>query len=214
MKKSFQSLCNKILYPLEKIKLKSFYRFCFLFFSLFITSFIVLETYAVLFSDVEVNTSVDLAKWNIHINDVNIVSNYDQTVEINNVNWNSDHTNSNTIAPGSTGTFEIVIDPTDTDVSFQYDLNFVDHQVDSNQILTVTSVSVDGEELSRNEQYLYSGIYTLDDIDNKVLKTVKINVEWVNDEANNDFDSEIGKDIQKDLQYLDLSFQAIQYNGN
>ena len=82
-------------------------------------------TYSLFESDATVSTTNDTAKWNIKVNNnmVTSLSPSQNEINIGSIQWNSGgHVRSGKAAPGSVGSFEILLDPTDTQVSFIYEL--------------------------------------------------------------------------------------------
>lgn len=177
----------------------------------FITLLLIYQTYAILTSEVIGYTNFEIAKWDIYINDMGVME--ETIIRIDDINWNANHTAINTLAPGSVGTFPIFINPGDTDVAFRYDISYVDSSVDSNKLLTITSISFNEHELVMTAPNTYSGIFTLDEINSNIIKEITVNVSWINDENNNERDSLIGKGEETEFEYLNFLFSASQYSG-
>ena len=170
------------------------------------------RTYSSLSSTTSGDTVAELAKWNILINNTNISSTYNETVSINNIEWESDHAINYNAAPGSTGVIHLLIDPTDTQVAIRFDLTVIDHTVDETKVLTIESMALNGTELVKTSPNTYTGVFTLEDIAAHQTSEITIEAAWINDEANNETDSKIAQgEIEPD--YLGLDFQAIQYHG-
>lgn len=169
--------------------------------------FVCQKTYATFFSKTSIGTDIDIASWNIFVNGSNITE--DKDISLNEITWSSNHTNPLTVAPGSVGEFYIKIDPSDTDVAVMYEITVNDKSIDNNKVLTVTNVTNETEEFVEVSENVYKGLISLDEKD---IHNIKFNVEWINSEENNDFDSAIGLDhVEPD--YLEINFKAIQYNG-
>lgn len=178
----------------------------------FFLFFFSARTYSSLSSTTSGNTTAELAKWNILINNTNISSTYTETVSVNNIDWESDYAINYNAAPGSTGVIHLTIDPTDTQVAIRFDLTVIDHTVDETKLLTIESMTLDGKELVQTAPNTYTGVFTLDDIEAHQTSEITIEATWINDEANNENDSKIAQgELEPD--YLGLDFQAIQYHG-
>lgn len=173
--------------------------------------FVGSKTYTSYESETNGDVSLDIADWKIKINDQEIVEE-SQEIKLSNIEWLGDHTASNRVAPGSKGVVRINIDPTTTEVAIKYSISYVDHNSDPNTVLSVSSITLDDGELTREEDGSYSGIITLDEIKKGQKKVLNIEVEWVNDENNNVSDTQIG--LEDSIpQYLKLDFHASQYQG-
>ena len=86
----------------------------------------VVYTYSLFETERQTVVTSPIAKWNVLVNNSLLTNNYGQenTFNLGSINWNSGgHVRSGKAAPGSVGTFEIEIDPTDTEVSFLYELD-------------------------------------------------------------------------------------------
>ncbi len=173
--------------------------------------FIFLVT-RVTYSSYESNTSGDvtgnIAGWNIKINDVIVSNEVDKVVDIDDVVWNSTHTRNGKLAPGSTGTFNIKLDFSGTDVAVRFDIEVVDKNVDSDKILTLTGIDTADVTLVKTGVSTYTGIVDVDDIDT-TLVNIALDLSWVNDD--NVTDDPSGE--FDNSQFLDVNFKATQYGG-
>ena len=113
------------------------------------------------------------------------------------------------MAPGSTGVLDINIDPTDTDVAIKFDLEIIDKNIDPLKILTVSSITDSSNQLIRTGVNTYTGIITLDEISSGTIENIKLNIEWIDNGEDIDFDTIT--DNSED--YLEINFTAMQYRG-
>ena len=88
------------------------------------TVYNIYDTYALLETDEIVSNDIKTAKWNIKINDTLLGNTTSFVVDGIKIEEN-DYTKENKLAPGTSGYFDILIDPTDTDVSIKYAISFV-----------------------------------------------------------------------------------------
>ena len=82
-------------------------------------------TYSLFETDRDAVVVSPIAKWNVLVNNINVTYNLSQqnSFVLGGVNWQSgNHVRAGKAAPGSVGTFEINVDPTDTEVSFLYEI--------------------------------------------------------------------------------------------
>ena len=86
-----------------------------------LTIWITVYTYS-LYESVAVSPATsNIAKWNIKVNNsmVTGLSSNESEINIGSIDWQSNgHVRPGKAAPGSIGSFEIEIDPTDTQVSY------------------------------------------------------------------------------------------------
>ena len=176
-------------------------------FALFITSN---QTYTAYESLVENEVPVEIATWRIDIDGKDVVS-ATEKIAVGQITWTNEHANSNTAAPGSVGVARINIDPSKSDVAIKYKISYEDHTMNPDCILSVTSIYIEDEQLA-NVNNSFEGIITMDDIKNKKILTLVINVEWVNNEENNENDTLIGSG-EVEANFLNLELEARQYLG-
>ena len=179
-----------------------------------ILSFIIIfsfgkKTYSSLYYKTNGNTDIAIAKFKIKVNNQDIKEN--NQIDISNIVFDNAHANSNTVAPGSSGVLDLLIDPSESEVSVKYTISVIDHNTDSNKILTVEKVTINDIETTINNNQI-TGIFSLNEIKNSVKKDIKIYVKWVNNEDNNIIDSKIGQgEINSD--FLSVKLNAEQYKG-
>lgn len=176
----------------------------------FITIYIIRDTYGLFESKNTMIMDSSVAKWNVLINGTDIKSGDNFIVDTVNID-SSDNVLGGKIAPGTKGYFDIVINPTDTETSILYSITFDFSQV-------VGSITIDKiEELTsgnliRTGENTYSKIITLEEIENKVINTIRVYIKWNNIEENNEEDSKIGT-IKDNFISIPVSVSVIQYLG-
>ena len=157
---------------------------------MFVTVYVIKDTYALFESNKIVNTNTNIAKWNVMINGKNI--NNEQMFIIDSINiLEKGNVKNGKMAPGAEGYFDIVIEPNDTDTSIIYNVTFdftkVNGSFKINKIEEITS----GNLIMTGES-TYSKVITLDEIKRGVTNTIRVYIKWDNIEENNEEDSQIG----------------------
>ena len=157
-----------------------------------ISIFFFREAYS-LFESNRVNRSdLNIAMWQIKIND-DIISGSSSEFVIDSVNWTqSTEVKEGKAAPGMTGYFDIIIDPNDTETSVRYDITFDFSNLDSDQFTIDQIVEIDNKPIVRTGEFTYSNIITLDEIENNETNTIRVYLTWINNENNNEKDSALG----------------------
>ena len=171
---------------------------------------IVVGSYS-LFESQRVNTTnLEIAKWEIKVNE-SLLSGNSSTFTVNNFIWStSPYVMEGKAAPGLDGYFDIIIDPNDTDTSIRYDVTFDFSNLDNNQFSITEIKEIDDKSIVRTGEYTYSNIITLDEIENSETNTIRVYIEWINDEANNIKDSELGTVLNSQLM-IPVSVDVTQY---
>lgn len=150
-----------------------------------------------------------IAKWNISVDGFKVTSTDVQTIGLSNITWNSNNAVNGKAVPGSTGTAKVTIDPMDTDVAIKYTFEIVDKSVDDTKFLNVTNIEDGGNNLIRVGENTYTGIFSLDDIKNKVQKELILDVEWPLGE---DVDP-TSEEVNSSVNFLVINFSVEQYKG-
>lgn len=150
-----------------------------------------------------------IAKWNISVDGFKVTSSDAQTIGLSNITWNSSNAVNGKALPGSTGTAKAIIDPMDTDVAIKYTFEIIDKSVDDTKFLKVTNINDNGNNLIRVGENVYTGIFSLDDIKNKVKKELVLDVEWPLGE---DVDP-TSEEVNSSVNFLVINFTVEQYKG-
>lgn len=171
---------------------------------------IVVGSYSLFESQRRNTTGLEIAKWEIKVNN-DLLSGSTSTFSINNFTWStSPYVMEGKAAPGLNGYFDIVIDPNDTDTSIMYDVTFDFSNLDSDQFSITEIKEIDDKSIVRTGEFTYSNIITLDEINNGETNTIRVYIEWINDEANNIKDSELGTELNTQLE-IPVSVNVVQY---
>lgn len=179
----------------------------------------IISTYATFRSEFSGEMKLENATWRILVNKTDISSSTVKNFTIDTINVDeSQGVEPGKLAPGLRGNFNILIDPTDTDVSIKYEI-----KIDTSNLNT-TNIEVEsveetniGNKLVLTGVNSYTGIIHLDDIKNGITQNIKINLIWAED---GDQDINVGgipnNKIQipvqiKFTQYL--GEEIVEYNG-
>lgn len=177
---------------------------------IFVTIYEITNTYGLFESNINMDADSKLATWNILINDTNIGKS--ETFTIDNFISEEDSTvASGKIAPGTSGYFNININPSTTQVSIRYDLTFDFSKLDN--LFTITKVEEkNGYNLIKTGPNTYSNVITLNEIKENKTNNIRVHIKWNNNEENNDKDTEIGLTENNTLN-IPVSITVLQYSG-
>lgn len=145
----------------------------------------------------------------LNINGQDVILNSENGVLLDNIILNSSaHTRPGTISPGADGNISFTLDPSGSGVAILYDFTIIDKQNDGDKLLTCTEFKSSNGNLIRTGENTYTGLITLDDINNK--KVIDLSLGFI-------FDDEEVEGITSDdaplENFISISFHAIQYNG-
>ena len=177
-----------------------------------ITIYETAKTYAVFYSESLGILNKDIAKWQIVINDTDIVSETIESFEINKLNAENSESTNGKLAPGMEGSFEIVIEPKTTQVSVRYDI-----VIDTSNLLGTDIKLISVEETEEESAIIktdidtYTGIIPLSDITEGYLHNIKIVFCWEEDGENEEY-VEVDESIDSNIQ-IPITVKATQYLG-
>ena len=188
-----------------------------------VTIYVINNTYAKYYSEAEGKVEQIIGKWIVKINDTNIATGEEiQEFTINQLQYNeSDNTIEGKIAPGMTGYFDIILDATESSVAVKYDVTIDGSAlVEINKFIKISkqTVVIDGtekdDEIVKTDENTYTGIVKLEDIKSKKTNTVRVYVEWENDEteSNDEKDTSLGK-IENTQIEIPVTVKISQYLG-
>ena len=194
---------------------------------LIISFFQITIMYALYKEQLEGEYSTLLGVWAIKVNETDISSG-GQDLRFNITDSQLGYVESNyiqagKIAPGGQSYFDIVIDPTNTDVSIIYQLNVgSDTEVGANvELVSVENYFGQGEDGQTNkttndETYtngnLYTSVIPIDMITGGYKNYIRIYFEWINDEAKNQTDSTLAETDAPKIS-IPLEINLKQYTG-
>ena len=179
--------------------------------SLLFTIFSIRRTYARYFEKVDTTYQTHIKRWLIKINDLNIheaksLSEVVQPVLVENENMN----NNNTLVPGRTGYFDMMIDYTYVDLAFEYEFSI--EQLNETQLTDFEIYGyeiVDGDKSTVTETKQIKGVIDPDkDLNsaNEKKRDIRILFRW------NDGDGSI-MDNKLDTQYRSEENEALNYRA-
>lgn len=139
---------------------------------------------------------VGTGSWKIVLNNEDISSGVKKTFDIDSVNIEgSQYVKEGKFAPGMNGYFNININAT-ADVAVRYDITFDTSKID-NQNINITSIQAitNGEVLTKTGENTYTKVFTLEEAKAGIESTIQAMIEWKDDEAFNEKDTNIGKTV-------------------
>lgn len=160
------------------------------FFLFLVVSFLIInETYGLFEINTESPVVSNLAKWQIALNSQNVTGE-NETFLIPEVNWStSNEVAPGKAAPGSTAYFEIIIDPTGSEVAIEYEIALDFANLNNDKIYITSVINKYGQPAVPNIEGNYVGVISLSDVLNNEIDTIRVNFIWEDNENNNEIDS-------------------------
>lgn len=192
---------------------------------LIVSLFQIANMYALYKEQLQSDYSSLLGVWAIKVNGIDISSgeeNLTFTMTEDNLQYlNSVNIKDGKIAPSGQACFEIVIDPTNTDVSILYCLNIGLDTITSanmNLVRVENYFQKDGETETVTNETVNTGtqdhtaVIPIGKINENYLNHIKLYFEWTNVEDNNETDSALGMTENAKIS-VPLNINLKQYTG-
>ena len=185
--------------------------------SLSLTLSLMSNTYSRYVAGTSSGVQIEFAKWQILVNETDITNNTSSSIVLKPVVEENEFIKQNTIAPSSKGYFDIDIDPTNVDVSFDYEIklqvlneNIPDLMITKYSILDSKYNEGDALEINNIENSTITGSLNFDNkTENFKFEpfTIRIYFEWFEGESeqmNDEADSKVGNEAVTSDTNLDI----------
>ena len=174
----------------------------------------IIDIYAVFHSEMDAYVKLENGIWNITVNGEKITTGVETEFTIDEITATQDiHVKPGRLAPGLSGSFEIAINPENTDVSVRYDITLNQEKLENSNVKIKSIGEIEKNyPLIKPSENTYTGIISLDDIKKGVIHKIKMEVEWVDDEKYNENDTKLGSSSIRQFQ-IPIKVHAIQYLG-
>ena len=156
------------------------------FFSLFISFTVFKETYGKYVTDINESTNIKIARWRILLNGED-VRNSSTSTTIAPVFVGNNNIQNNVIAPHAEGYFDIIIDGSNADVAFKYDIDIKVSEESSVKDLIITGYKIDENEKVLTNETTLSNTVLLNQ--QSKLINIRFYIKW-NDEDGATMDNE------------------------
>lgn len=179
---------------------------------LVILSYQVLNSYGIFESNTSTDISSNLAKWQILINGNDITDSMN-TFNVGTVNWETNSgVSQGKAAPGLSAYFEILINPSGTEVAIEYEifLDFLNLNNESIKLISIKDKS--NNSLTEIDTNRYKGVIGLNDILQGNIEKIRVDIIWENDDSNSDIDSSYVGQTNPMLD-VPISIRLSQYTG-
>ena len=180
-------------------------RFILVFISLSICLGLMSSTYSRYVASTTGNVEALFAKWQILVNTLDVTNGTNSEINFTPIIEENEYVASNVVAPSSKGHFDIVIDPTNVDVSFKYDItlgiineNMPDLMITKYAIINNDYLEGDPiEQINIENNIITNNLYFDNNITDFKFEsfTIRVYFEWYegeNELMNDEADSQVG----------------------
>ena len=173
-------------------------RFFIAFLSLFLLFDMIQNSYAKYVSSAEATNNLTIAKWAFQVNDQDVLTNSDFSNTVTPVFPGSNYVNQGYIAPNGEGYFDIEIDSSNVDVSFNETITIGLDTTNTVSDLVITKYQINGGSII-NFQNNQNSITTSHALNNQnSVNTYRIYVKWLEgsgETMNNAADTNASKNV-------------------
>ena len=153
------------------------------FVALFICIFQIKETYAKYIESKNGDAEFTVAGWKIKINNSDITDGASLSSLINPVYESNTNIKDGVIAPGSQGYFDINIDATNTEVSFNYEITITPSQESDVTDLTIYAYKIDDGAIINTNNNSNTITNRINNIDQNKTLTIRLFFKWLDGEG-------------------------------
>ncbi|MGN0993176.1 MAG: hypothetical protein ACI4PE_04580 [Bacilli bacterium] len=175
---------------------------------------VIQETFAKYLTDADGEADMNIARWKILVNNKDIRNNSDISQTLTPTFLENEHIAQNIIAPTSEGYFDIIIDHTAADVSFNYKITSSPNTNSSVSDIVTTGYSINGGEIipltEENNLISNDALYSSTNT-NKIIE-IRIYIKWDDSETNkmnNEEDTNATKNSTPAKLDVNLAFKQI-----
>ena len=147
-----------------------------------------------------------IAKWSIKVNNQEITDSTITSVPLSYTVTDLTNVRSGKVGPGVNISYPVQIDASGSDVAIKISFTITDKTIDSDKILTLTSVTSSDLTIVRTGASEYSAIIPKTLLN--TTKTVTLNMTWVDTGTLVEYTNDLVAD-----DFVEIDFKAIQYTG-
>ena len=183
-----------------------------------LTVYTIAHTFAVFESEAELETELNIAKWNIKVNNELVTGSTNHTFSIEDDYLSVEQNNKvieKKIAPGTEGNFDIEIFPDGTQVSLRFDVFIDTSQVTNSKIKVNNIVSLtNGVTMIRTSDKVFTGVLPLADIQAGKTARLRVTFEWINSDDPEDMKVDTNLALSETAKIeIPVTVDFFQYKG-
>lgn len=145
---------------------------------------LIQDTYAKYSSDANASTNISIAKWNILVNNNDIKNKKDFSNSVVAVFTGNKNINDGVIAPTAEGYFDIVVNASNVDVSYNMNMNINVSNDSDVKDLIITGYSVNNGPITNLNTSSYTVTSNISYLENIKIYTYRFYVKWDDSENN------------------------------
>ena len=175
-----------------------------------ISAFYIYQSYSLLETNSQGEKEISIGKWNIYMNDINVVQNHE--ISFTDLDYGeNERIEDHYFAPGSRASYDVVIDPKDTDVSIEYTISIDKSPLQGHDNIIFQIENVDQNQILDFNNNEYKDLITLSEIQQGKKLHLKIILWWKQDDNYNEQDNQLLEQLPR--LKIPISINFSQYQG-
>lgn len=173
----------------------------------------IIGIYAAYKTKMENPYNAKILPWSIIINNTDIV--VERRFDINDIYTLNENTEEGKIAPGTTVQIPIIINVLNIEkMNVKYEIEIEINNNDIGEFVIQKVEELNNQNIIESQNNIYTGVITEEEINNGIVHDIRIDIQWINNEKNNEQDTIKAMEEERKNVDINIKVKAMQYIMN
>lgn len=173
----------------------------------------IIGIYAAYKTKMENPYNAKILPWSIIINNTDIV--VERQFDINDIYTLNENTEEGKIAPGTTVQIPIIINVLNIEkMNVKYEIEIEINNNDIGEFVIQKVEELNNQNIIESQNNIYTGVITEEEINNGIVHDIRIDIQWINNEKNNEQDTIKAMEEERKNVDINIKVKAMQYIMN
>ena len=173
----------------------------------------IIGIYAAYKTKMENPYNAKILPWSIIINNTDIV--VERRFDINDIYTLNENTEEGKIAPGTTVQIPIIINVLNIEkMNVKYEIEIEINNNDIGEFVIQKVEELNNQNIIESQNNIYTGVITEEEINNGIVHDIRIDIQWINNEKNNEQDTIKAMEEERKKVDINIKVKAMQYIMN
>lgn len=173
----------------------------------------IIGIYAAYKTKMENPYNAKILPWSIIINNTDIV--VERRFDINDIYTLNENTEEGKIAPGTTLQIPIIINVLNIEkMNVKYEIEIEINNNDIGEFVIQKVEELNNQNIIESQNNIYTGVITEEEINNGIVHDIRIDIQWINNEKNNEQDTIKAMEEERKNVDINIKVKAMQYIMN
>ena len=173
----------------------------------------IIGIYAAYKTKMEYPYNAKILPWSIIINNTDIV--VERRFDINDIYTLNENTEEGKIAPGTTVQIPIIINVLNIEkMNVKYEIEIEINNNDIGEFVIQKVEELNNQNIIESQNNIYTGVITEEEINNGIVHDIRIDIQWINNEKNNEQDTIKAMEEERKNVDINIKVKAMQYIMN